>query len=66
MSDGVYPREQLQHDPTFDGCEWGRATPENTWTELITWQPISEEAYNDALNAYQEMEFDLKPIHEDP
>ncbi len=66
MSDGVYPREQLQHDPTFDGCEWGRATPENTWTELTTWQPITEKDYNDALIAYQEMEFDLKPIHEDP
>lgn len=65
MADGISVREQLQHDPTFDGSEWGRST-ENTWTELITWQPISEEAYNDALNAYQEMEFDLKPIHEDP
>ena len=61
MADGVSVRELLQHDPTLDGCEWGRST-ENSWTDLVTWQPISEEAYHAALDAYREMEFDLIPI----
>lgn len=58
MADGVSVREQLQHDPTFDGCEWGRSL-ENTWHDLLTWNSITEEEYNDALAAYREMEFDF-------
>lgn len=64
----LYLRECLKYDPDGTDSKWFRAVTESWDTpydaEITQWQAITEETYQESLNAYQAQPYYLKQISE--